>query len=350
MRKSIFLMGRHSAFTLVELLVVIAIIGMLIALLLPAVQAAREAARRSSCSNNLKQIALTQHNHHDVHKKLSAGNMSKSEYNGDNGHAESNHAAGGAPCGSWSWSALILPYMEQGALYSEINFDRRAYAYAQGALYTPHDAVGGPDQPCGDPENQRVADQCPPTMRCPTAPQNARQPRSTKDYAVNGGADLPERGAGSEENGRTLSMAVFYLNSEIKLEAINDGTTNTFLAMELASQTLPNSEVERTNPVKATGNANPFVFVNHGSQGYGMFTHSGRRNFVPNEMNYGESPGRTPRGFHKGGLQHAMCDGSVRFIADTISPNIWHAGFTRNSARYPAGQGGTTAGGGPFTP
>ncbi len=102
---SVRLQRARLAFTLVELLVVIAVIGVLIALLLPAVQAARAAARRASCSNNLKQIGLGLLNHHDVKKTFPAGETQTC-----------------ANCETWAWSALILPYMEANEIFKLINF------------------------------------------------------------------------------------------------------------------------------------------------------------------------------------------------------------------------------------
>src|SRR5438034_1844036 len=103
---------RRGAFTLVELLVVIAIIGVLVALLLPAVQAAREAARRMSCSSNLRQLALAMHNYHDTHKTLPYTTAAW----GPSGIVNSIDNRG------WSWNSFILPYIEQQSIYNQIDF------------------------------------------------------------------------------------------------------------------------------------------------------------------------------------------------------------------------------------
>jgi len=102
---------RRSAFTLVELLVVIAIIGILIALLLPAVQAAREAARRMQCTNNLKQIGLALHNYHDTHKTFPAGFIFKGDANWATYDQKRNFS---------TWSVTVLPFMEQKPVYDQI--------------------------------------------------------------------------------------------------------------------------------------------------------------------------------------------------------------------------------------
>lgn len=100
----------RAGFTLVELLVVIAIIGILVALLLPAVQAAREAARRMQCSNNLKQIGIALHNYHDTYKSLPAGWLTKRSAPNTCLPNENN----------WHWGALILPFVEQLPLHDKL--------------------------------------------------------------------------------------------------------------------------------------------------------------------------------------------------------------------------------------
>ena len=102
---------RRRGFTLIELLVVIAIIAILVALLLPAVQQAREAARRSSCKNNLKQIGLALHNYHDTHRVFPPGQI------------RGRNPSTGVECGNgFSWGAMLLPFLEESAVYDGLDF------------------------------------------------------------------------------------------------------------------------------------------------------------------------------------------------------------------------------------
>jgi len=110
---SIALLLRRRAFTLIELLVVIAIIAVLIALLLPAVQQAREAARRSQCKNSLKQLGLAMHNYHDTHSAFPRGNFEMTSVS--NGYGNYSYVA-------FSAQAMLLPYLDQAPLYNQFNF------------------------------------------------------------------------------------------------------------------------------------------------------------------------------------------------------------------------------------
>ena len=101
----------RRGFTLIELLVVIAIIAVLMALLLPAVQQAREAARRTQCKNNLKQFGLAVHNYHDTHNRFPSAAF-WTDANRD-GTPDSD-------CGHWAWGVMIMPFLEQGNLYQQL--------------------------------------------------------------------------------------------------------------------------------------------------------------------------------------------------------------------------------------
>ncbi len=319
---------RRNGFTLVELLVVIAIIGILIGLLLPAVQAAREAARRMQCTNNMKQIGLAMHGYHDALGSFPPGNTF---FNGRNGTSllgtGKQCEAGGVYHGMMGWAAFILPYMEQNALYESIDFTKRAYAsYVQYGNYG-HENGGA----CGDEINKEAGSNCPANLVCPSCPQTAPK-GSQKDYCVNGGSEAPERTSTdgfapiqADGSNRGPKFGLFWANSGVGMQSITDGTSHTFLSLELSSVTLPNA------PKQANG-ANPFIMVGHWSDGYGIFTQANVAYIPPNSLTYPVEATRTPRSFHPGGLNATLVDGSVRFVSETCNAMLYYATFTRASA------------------
>jgi len=160
-------MQRKKAFTLVELLVVIAIIGILIALLLPAVQAAREAARRMSCSNNMKQLGLAAHNYHDAFKVQPAALMNSGRYADPAYH---QRTAGGVK-NTTGWT-MMLPYLEQGAIFDQYNFN----------------VCASQDSPRGGPVvgqdlhlNEALYSARVPTLECPSHPEAGSRSTHTPD-------------------------------------------------------------------------------------------------------------------------------------------------------------------------
>lgn len=205
---------QRPAFTLIELLVVIAIIAILIALLLPAVQQAREAARRSQCKNNLKQIALALHNYHDTFGVFTPGMIGPQAYTdmGPNGVFR------------LGWGPLLLPYLEQSALYNQIAPFVDGTANASGSPATWPGA-----------STTRI-----PVHLCPSDPNKKKNrgftssgsstARTFSNYAGNMGSTGIHNGS---HNRATDLNGIFFAMSDVSMRDILDGTSNTLLLGEI---------------------------------------------------------------------------------------------------------------------
>ncbi len=361
-------MHTRFGFTLAELLVVIAIIGIVVALIFPAVQQAREAGRRTVCTSNMRQIMLATVNYQETNKVFPPGclHLATNQTHLGGGHSPDSVDV---PCGMIGWAAFILPYLEAGeTVYKDIDFLQPAYAdyCGVGAAYGEHSGEG----PCdllGTSSNIEASRNCPSVFRCASTPHNAQSIKGMKDYACNGGADFAERVNTELYKASTMSAAtknttfasnrsalfgVFYRNSGTAVTDVKDGAGHTFFFLEQSAMVLP--EAAEMNPSIERGyGANPFFFVNHAGQGIASFTlasgaPSGVSVFPPNTLSH-NSPTRTTRSFHPGGLNVAMGDGSTRFIRDTIGMGVWCGTFTRSGGLYDASTAsfsGAAAGGG----
>lgn len=296
---------RRPAFTLVELLVVIAIIGVLVALLLPAVQAAREAARRSSCQNNLKQLAIAVHNFHDTQNRL--------PYNGD-----PNTLSGccyDANARQWSWIARSLPYMEQNNLYdqarigeNELMANRLDYIKVTVKLFL-----------CpSDPDSRD------PRTDCANFPGGT--PVGQTNYKGVAGANWAwgnwtNTGPSGDNNGLDNGDGMFF-RSDVKktrtLASIKDGTSNTLMIGE----DIPAMNIHCAWPYSNTATGTCSIPPNTG---------------VPKGTPPGidTTPGNWPnvysfRSHHPAGLQFALADGSVTFIPKSIDLTVYRNAATRN--------------------
>lgn len=298
----------RPGFTLIELLVVIAIIAILVALLLPAVQQAREAARRSTCKNNLKQIGVALHNYHDTFFVFPPGWVKQ-----DAGDDRAN----------WGWQAYILPMMEQGPLYDQLNLgsgNRLSVALANAvqrqAMQQPIDSYRCPSD-TGPKVNDSAssgggtAD----ARRIPLDAADAAQQMAATNYLGTNGSVFPMPLTGS--NGG------FSQNSRLKMRDITDGTSNFIIAGE-RSWTI-NLGGSR-NPLCRGGSifglgANSTAATEANNQGAALATGAFPINSpiiaaASDECEYGYSSR------HRGGAQVLLGDGAVRFLSENIESGI----------------------------
>lgn len=333
---------RHSrrGFTLVELLVVIAIIGILVGLLLPAVQAAREAARRMQCTNNLKQLALAVHNHHDTYRKFPYGR----KYD---------------RWDTYTWTQNILPYLEQVPIYT-------GYVTLPNTGYVT--SYPGPNGPIGNNATLRNSRHAViSTMLCPSDGGPKPNEISTNEYGFMRGNYRGNSGSGdmygSQPTGFTTGpwgvgpfgvvanqsidtppASGFAAMSWVRMSNITDGTTNTALISEGLT---PN----------VTGWGGPIGSWIYGNMGGALYSHtlgpnstSPDRPIGPCPQNQGDSGYKPPcvslggnawwtrsavgahtaaRSLHTGGVNIALADGSVRFYSNSVDTTLWRGLGTR---------------------
>ncbi|MBV8488715.1 MAG: DUF1559 domain-containing protein, partial [Planctomycetaceae bacterium] len=222
-------------FTLIELLVVIAIIAVLIALLLPAVQSAREAARRIQCCNNLKQIGIALHNYHDAIGAFPMGYAASIQ-------ASSSQLINGATdtAPGWGWMTMILPQLEQGPLFSAVNFSLPVEAAQNTTVIRtmittylcPSDSTSGPFQILNaagnviqvtDASGNVITDASGNALTVTAAPAS---------YAACVGGNETDTVTGINKDG--LGKGVFFRNSRIRIADIADGTSQTIAVEERA--------------------------------------------------------------------------------------------------------------------
>jgi len=323
--------NRVAAFTLVELLVVIAIIGILVALLLPAVQAAREAARRMSCQNNLKQIGISLHNYHDTYKALPAGMRFD---NASQAHISPDFRP--------NWIIAMLPFFEQQPLYN--SFDQNFYiSHARNRV----------------PRGTSI-----PTLLCPT--DTGRDVKFTG--TIGGEGDNWARGnyAGNGDNIQSNvttsnpdQIGVLRINRWTRLAQVIDGTSNTILVGEVR---IGLTDKDRRG-VWAMGMSGASMMTWHGYGGDANGPNASNDssddiagcNIVESQVGLNEMRRRkmtcwnpcpsyqaVPRSQHAGGgVQVVFVDGSVHWVSNTINTTGAWGGCCGTWDRLVGAQDGT---------
>jgi prepilin-type N-terminal cleavage/methylation domain-containing protein len=281
-------MCKRCAFTLVELLVVIAIIGILIALLLPAIQIARESARRMTCSNNLKQIGLALQLYHDAHHKLPPG------WTGYDPHTNQPYALGEP---GWGWASRILPYMELS------NISKNLIHY---------------NLPISDPSNQVARLTVIPEFCCPSDPTQKTfidpdDPGQTEmavgNYVGVFGTQNVHECETMPVDRQCVSDGVFYHNSGITFKDIKDGTSHTFAVGERTMALGPATWVG----APANDGCGPGMVL-----GTGAYTPNSHENDIHNFSSR-----------HPTGTNFLSADGSVRFVSQHLDDQFFRALCTR---------------------
>jgi prepilin-type N-terminal cleavage/methylation domain-containing protein/prepilin-type processing-associated H-X9-DG protein len=293
------LASMRAAFTLVELLVVIAIIGVLVALLLPAVQAARESARRTQCQNNLRQFGLACHNFESVNKFLPPSKVVATD--GSNPSARmTRQKLGIAPDKKHSWVVLFMPYMELANVRDKYSFQ----------------------VDWNDSTNRTIIGTSVPTFICPSTPTTPpTSVGAVTDYGALTGllGTLYSSKQVIDKESHDNPRGAMSNDTLIGFQSITDGLSNTFLLVEDAGR----PQEYRTGRKAVTGAttsgaewANPDnEFIVHTYDRNGQ--NAGEGSCAVNCTNENEL-----YSFHPGGVNNLFCDGSVRFMSQNTTPRV----------------------------
>lgn len=302
---------RRSGFTLVELLVVIAIIGVLVSLLLPAIQAAREAARRMSCQNNMKQHGLALHNFHDAFGKFPASGWTTT--------------GPGNPAGKFvGWRALILPFIEQTNLQNGYDFTVNWWEGANlNAATVAVDVYQCPSVPDRQKTTFLVA-------KSPRPAITVANPLATADYeAIMGVQSVvnPQLYATAQTN-----RCVLFRNASVRIGDITDGTTNTVMVVECGARPMtyrgrrPAPQIPNDQGQSWADSEGGFSLDGANQDGSQIGLGPSLTPRAINATNFNE-----PYAFHPSGANFVFADGHVQFLSDTTPLDVVAAICTRNA-------------------
>jgi prepilin-type N-terminal cleavage/methylation domain-containing protein/prepilin-type processing-associated H-X9-DG protein len=333
---------RRDAFTLIELLVVIAIIGILIALLLPAVQAAREAARRAGCVNNLKQIGLALHNYVASTGVFPPGYVSAINPTITDACDQDAENGSSVDLGSgWAWGSMILPYMEQQTVYNSINFNLSVAFHQNDTCSLTALSVYLCPSDSGPSTIPVFADPPDPAQPGTYSGSNIVDTLSRGNYVgmYGIGEICSQSGANDSPNNNNIGplgqhAGIFYRNSAVTLAGVTDGTSQTIAVGERSHNLSYVTWVARsiggwlgkTSPIEGgTDQFNPSP-----EECWTQVLGPAGLEDGPRTINNPEAHVEDYWSRHSGGANFLFADGSVRFLKSSISPTPWRALATRN--------------------
>lgn len=306
----------RRGFTLIELLVVIAIIAILVAILLPAVQQAREAARRSQCKNNLKQIGLALHNYHGVYKTFPPGCV-------DANRATTSPTGADANTNGLGWATFLLPYMEETSLYENVSQETDGFAH----MWQDANDDGSINDPI--PSASTIVS----AFICPSDPMGGlntdKQANGTafgkSNYvAVAGDRAVQTNGAGNPQGARN---GMFFENSSRKIRDITDGASNVFFVTERTTQNDPTGSLQCGGTDCAWQGS---IWIGPRYIGASQGWHTGLRlldvtgvggagvTYQYGQSNQPWADDWIVKGCHQEGMQVTMGDGRVIFVSEAI--------------------------------
>lgn len=337
----------RRGFTLIELLVVIAIIAVLVSLLLPAVQQAREAARRTQCKNNLKQLGLAMHNYHDTFNVFPPGHVSDYPPPSTTYTSPANLASSEVGC--WTWGTMLLPNLDQGGLYNLLSPGTQkpqtvaATTAGLQALQTPLAAFRCPSDV--GPNLNNFDNTAEGSEMSPAAPAASLYSRfitngtgkvaiATSNYvAVGGAGDSTTPSINRYQYGPPLGVS--FQNSRIGIRDITDGTSN---QLHIGERAWKFKDLVAGAATVTAISASPLTNIDQGTSWNIKSANMNVHGLTYDGLNVTSPAGQRmhqSRAFnsnHSGGVQFLLCDGSVRFLSENIDQRKGSVG----TAGYPA--------------
>jgi prepilin-type N-terminal cleavage/methylation domain-containing protein/prepilin-type processing-associated H-X9-DG protein len=342
-------MRRRAGFTLIELLVVIAIIGVLVSIVLPAIQRVREAANRTKCQSNLREIGIALHNYHVIHNQFPPGYV--------DGNTNPNSTPDNDVGPGWGWCSYLLPYVERDDLFQQIDFNTGVGLGSNAAVcQTPIPLFQCPSDPNQQNFNVWMTDSSGNWFLSNINVAHANYVGCNGwEECFNGAGGNPQdmNGTGPGSDGLlgpsgAAGQGVFFRNSATRIENITDGLSNTIMVGERSSNHAPSTWCGAvtggrvpawmaTTPPSGPGSTPPSPAFDNADYNEALVLSHCNQTHLPSADNPFYDPD-TFYSMHMGrGANFLFCDGSVHWLSSTIDPLVYQALSTIAGGDGPVG-------------